>query len=58
MFNMNTSEALFFHPLLLSEISSMIMLEIQNWLVRLKNKPLNLLEQVLIVRLMFVILME
>ena len=58
MFNMNTSEALFFHPLLLSEISSMIMLEIQNWLVRLKNKPLNLSEQVLIVRLMFVILME
>ena len=58
MFNMNTSDALFFHSLLLSEISSMIMLEIQNWLVLLKNKPLNLSEQVLIVRLMFVILME
>ena len=46
MLNMNTSETLFFHPLLLSGISSMIIFEIRNRLVLLKNKSLNLSDQV------------
>ena len=41
MLNMNTSEALFFHPLLLSGICSIIIFEIWNRLVLLKNKSLN-----------------
>ena len=48
----------FFHPLLLSEISSIIVIEIRNRLVLLKSKSLNLSDQVLIVRLMCIILME
>ena len=55
---MNTSETLFFHPLLLSGISSIIIFEIRNRLVLLKNKSLNLSDQVLIVRLMCIILIE
>ena len=43
MLNMNTSE---------TGIGSIIILEIQNRLVLLKNKSLNLSDQVLIVRLM------
>ena len=58
MLNMNTSETLSFHPLLLSGISSIIRFEIRNQLVLLKNKSLNLSDQVLIVRLMCIILME
>ena len=58
MLNMNTSETLFFHPLLLSRISSIIIFEIWNRLVLLKNKSLNLSDQLLIVRLMCIILME
>ena len=46
----------FFHPLLLSGISSIIIFEIRNRLVLLKNKSLNLSDQVLIVRLMCIIL--
>ena len=42
MFNMNTSETLFFHPLLLRGISSTIIFKIWDWLVLLKNKSLNL----------------
>ena len=48
----------FFHPLLLSEISSIIVIEIRNRLVLLKRKSLNLSGQVLIVRLICIILME
>ena len=48
----------FFHPLLLNGISSIIIFEIRNRLVLLKNKSLNLSDQVLIVRLMCIILME
>ena len=55
---MNTSETLFFHPLLLSGISSIIKFEIQNRLVFLKNKSLNLSDQVLIVSIMCIIPME
>ena len=56
---MNTSETLFLDILLLSGISSIVIFEIWNWLVLLKNKSLNLLlDQVLIVRLMGIILME
>ena len=59
MLNMNTSETLFLDILLLSGISSIVIFEIWNWLVLLKNKSLNLLlDQVLIVRLMGIILME
>ena len=58
MLNMNTSETLFFHPLLLSGISSIIIFEIRNRLVLLKNKSLNLSDQVPIARLMCIILME
>ena len=47
----------FFHPLLLSGISSIIIFKIRNRLVLLKNKSLNLSDQVLIVRLMCIILM-
>ena len=46
MLNMNTSETLFFHPLLLSGISSIIIFEIRNRLVLLKNKSLNSSDQV------------
>ena len=56
--NMNTSETLFFYPLLLSGISPIIIFKIRNRLVLLKNKSLNLSEQVLIVRLVCIILME
>ena len=52
MLNMNTTRTLFFNLLLLSEISLIIILKIQNWLVLLKSKSLNLLNQVLMVRLM------
>ena len=48
----------FFHPLLLSGVSSIIIFEIRNRLVLLKNKSLNSSDQVLIVRLICVILME
>ena len=48
----------FFHPLLLSGISAIIIFEIRNRLVLLKSKSLNLSDQVLIVRLMCIILME
>ena len=41
MLNINTSETLFFHPLLLSGISSVIIFEIRNRLVLLKIKSLN-----------------
>ena len=58
MLNMNTSETLFFHPLLLSGISSIIIFETRNRLVLLKIKSLNLSDQVHIVRLMCIILME
>ena len=58
MLNMNTSETLFFHPLLLSGINSMMILKILNWLVLLKKKSVNLSDQVLIVRLMCIVLME
>ena len=58
MLNMNTFATLFFHPLLLSGISSIRIFEIRNRLVLLKNKSLNLSDQVLIVRLMCIILME
>ena len=58
MLTMNTSETLFFHPLLLSGKSSIIVFEIRNRLVLLKNKSLGLTEQVLMVRLMCIILME
>ena len=58
MLNMNISETLFFHPLLLSGISSIITFEIRNRLVLSKNKSLNSSDQVLIVRLMCIIPME
>ena len=58
MLNMNISETTFFHPLLLSGISSIIIFKIRNWLMLLKNKSLNLSDQVLIVRLMCILLME
>ena len=58
MLNINTSETLFFHPLLLSGISSVIIFEIRNRLVLLKIKSLNLTDQVLTVRLIRIILME
>ena len=62
MLSMNTFENLFFHPLLLSGISSIIIIEIRNRSVLLKNKSLNLSDQVLrlmyIVRLMCIIFME
>ena len=58
MLNMNTLETLFFHPLLLSGASSIIIFEIENRLVILKNKTLNFSDQVLIVRLMCITLME
>ena len=58
MLNINTSETLFFHPLLLSGISSVIIFEIRNRLVLLKIKSLNLTDQVLTVRLIHIILME
>ena len=58
MLNMNISETLFFHPLLLSGISWIIIFEIWNRFVLLKNKSTNLLDQVLIVRLMRIMLME
>ena len=48
----------FFHPLLLSGINSIIIFEIQNRLVLLKNKSLNLSDQVQIVHIMCTILME
>ena len=51
MLNMNFFQTLFFHPLL-------IIFEIRNRLVLLKNKSLNSSDQVLIVCLMCVILME
>ena len=46
-----------FHPLLLSGISSIIIFEIRSRLVLLKNKSLNLSDQVLVVNLMCIILM-
>ena len=52
---MNTSETLFPHPLLLSGISLIIIFEIPNRLVLLKNKSLNLSDHVLIVILMRII---
>ena len=55
MLNINTSETLFFRPLLLSGISSIIIFKIRNRLILLKNKSLNLLDQVLIVRLMCIV---
>ena len=58
MLNLNTSETLFFGQLLLSKISSMINFEIRDWIVLLKNKSLNLPDQVLIIHLMCIILME
>ena len=58
MLNMNTSGTLFFHPLLLSETSSIIIFEIRNRLVLLKNQSLNLSDQVLIVHLLSIILMK
>ena len=58
MLNMNTSGTLFFHPLLLNETSSIIIFEIRNRLVLLKNKSLNLSDQVLIVHLLSIILMK
>ena len=58
MLNMNTSETLFSHSLLLSGISSIIIFEIRNRLVLLKNKSLSLSDQVPIARLMCIILME
>ena len=58
MLNMNALETLFFHPLLLSGIHSIIIFKIRNRLVLLKRKLLNLSDQVLIVRLMCIILME
>ena len=58
MLNMNTSDTLFFHPLLLNGISSIIIFEIQNRLALLKTKSLNLSDHVLIVRIMCIILME
>ena len=48
----------FFHPLLLSGISSIIIFKIRNRLVLLKKKSLNLSDQVLIERLMCIIIME
>ena len=47
----------FFHPLLLSVITSLIF-EIRNRSVYLKNKFLKLLDRILIVRLMCIILIE
>ena len=58
MLSMNTSQTVFFDPLLLSGISSIIIFEIRNRLVLLTNKSLNLSDQFLIVRLMCIILME
>ena len=58
MLNKNSFENLFFRPLLLSGISSIIIFEIRNWLVLFKNKSFNLSDQVLIVRLLCLILME
>ena len=58
MLNMNTTGTLFFSLLLLCEISSIIIFKIQNLLVLLKSKSLNLLNQVLMVHLMCIILME
>ena len=49
MSNMNTSEIFFFSLLLLSGLSSIIIFEIRNRLVLLKNKSFNLSDQVLIV---------
>ena len=49
MLSMNTSQTLFFHPLLLNGISSIIIFEIRNRLVLLTNKSLNLSDQFLIV---------
>ena len=56
MLNRNTFKTLFFHPLLVSGISLMVIFEIQYRLVLLKDKSLNLLDKVLIVRLMLIIL--
>ena len=43
MLNMNTSETVIFYQLLLSGIISIIIFKIQNWIMLLKNKSLNLL---------------
>ena len=48
----------FFHPLLLSGISSKLIFQIRNWIVPLKNKSLNLPDRVIIVCSMCIILME
>ena len=58
MLNMTTSETLFFHSLLWSGISSIIIFEIRGRVVLLKKKSLNLSEQVRIVRLMYIIIVE
>ena len=57
MLKINTPKTLFFHPLLLSRISSIILFEIRNLLVFFLKKSLNLSDQVLIVRLMCIIFM-
>ena len=55
---MNNCETPFFHPLLLSGIRSIMILENRNRLVFLKTKFLYLSDLVVIVRLMCIILME
>ena len=55
---MNTSETLFFNPLLLSGTSSIIIFEILNRLKVLKNKSSDLSDQIVMVLLMCTILME
>ena len=58
MIGINISRTLFFHPLLLSGISPIIIFKIKNRLTLLKIKTLNLSEQLQIVRLMSIILVE
>ena len=58
MLNMKTSETIFFHKLLLSEIRLIIIFKIRNQLVLLKNKSLYLSDQVPIVHSISIILID
>ena len=57
MLNMKTSETIFFHKLLLSEIR-LIIFKIRNQLVLLKKKSLYLSDQVPIVHSISIILID
>ena len=58
MLNMKTSETIFVHKLLLSEIRLIIIFKIRNQLVLLKNKSLYLSDQVPIVHSISIILID